>query len=206
MDHKKTSRLLVIIVESLLVFNCDQKLHPLNYEECLLACSLKLLENSWHLTFHLHDTDSFGASKCQRYHIYDLFMHSYYLNSLIHAGWKLVRIRYSLYDFYKNYAHEYIHFFDRLIQKFTNHKLIVKLDHFFYFSPNQDSVLGSKVAHLERVLYLATIHLIFYAVQLLMLNHGDDLAISCDFNLITFVIIKKYDFTHVLNLLYIFYD
>ena len=62
--------------------------------------------------------------------------------------------------------------------------------------------MGSKVANLEQVLYLAAIHLIVFAAQPLMLDHGDDLAINYDFDLITSVIIKTYDFTHELNLVF----
>ncbi len=62
--------------------------------------------------------------------------------------------------------------------------------------------MDSKEAHLERVLYLATTPPIVCAVQLLMLDHGDDLAINYDFDLITSVIIKTYDFTHELNLIF----
>ena len=206
MDHKKTPRLLVTILESLLVFESDRKSRLSSYVKCQQACSLKLLENSCHLTYHFHEIDGFAAFKFQGHCICDLFVCSYYWHSCIQIGFQLFWIHLLSSDFDKNYARNFNRFFDRVIQNFINRKPIVELDHFSYLSPNQDFLLGSKAAHLERVLYLTAIHLIFYAVQFLMVDHGDDLAINCGFDLITSVIIKTCDFTHELNLLCIFCD
>lgn len=206
MDHKKTPRLLVTILENLLVFEYDRKSHLLSYVKCQQACSLKLSENSCHFTYHFHEIDGFAAFKFQGHCICDLYVRSYYLHSYIQIGFRLFWIHLLSSDFGKNYASNFNRFFEWVIQNLINHKPIEELDHFSYLSPNQDFWLGSKAAHLERVLYLTAIHLIFYAVQFLMVDHGDDLVINCGFDLITSVIIKKCDFTHELNLLCIFCD
>lgn len=139
MDHKKTLHLLVIIQESLLVFNYDQKQHLQSYVKYQQVCSLKLLENSQHLAFHCHEINDFAAFKLQGHFIYDLLQNSYYWHSCIQTSFQEFLIHLLPSDFDKNYARNLSRFFDRVIQNFIIHMPIVGLDHFSYLSPNQDS-------------------------------------------------------------------
>jgi len=124
MDHKKTPRLLVTILENLHVFEYDRKSHLLSYVKCQQACSLKLSENSCHFTYHFHEIDGFAAFKFQGHCICDLYVHSYYLHSYIQIGFRLFWIHLLSSDFGKNYASNFNRFFEWVIQNLINHKPI----------------------------------------------------------------------------------
>lgn len=195
----------MIIQESLLVFNFDRmSLHSLSYEEYSLACNLILSGNSYQYQPWSGDFTSsfFQIDRCWS-------AHSNYSHNYIHADFLFALIHLFCLSSHlsMDYARYFNHFFDRfLYQTLPNYMPILKLDRFFCFSPNQDFLLGLTEAHLEQVLYLTTIHLIFCVLLLLKLDHDDDLEVDCGFNLITSMIIKMCDFIPLLNLLCIFYD